>query len=249
MAGKLGRRPAVFTRRSVAGASLMRASLTRLGAPPSASVDRVSAIPAWGQMGNDELGDCTCADTAHALMLRTAATGTPIVPTDEQVIALYSAVSGYVPGNPSTDCGAVEADICAYLKQNGFLGHKSDNWVNLDPADLDGLRWSIELFGTCRLGLNLPNSAIDQFNAGQPWDVVASDDGSAGGHDVPLVRYDDDNFWCVTWGRLQPIKAAFLRQYLEEAHAELYFDWIAANGRSPGGLDLATLASDLNAIS
>lgn len=249
MAGRLGRLPPRLDRRTIASAAAMAAHLTRLGAPPSASVDRVSAIASWGSMGNDVLGDCTCADTAHALMLRTNAVGSMIVPTVDQVVALYSAVSGYVPGYPNTDRGAVEADVCAYMVSMGFLGHKADAFANLDPTNLDGLRWAVELFGTCRLGLDMPAYAMDQFDAGKPWDVDPSGDQTdEGGHDVPVVRYDDDMFWVVSWGRLQPVTAAFLRARLQEAHAELYFDWIAGNGRSPGGLDLSTLASDLASI-
>lgn len=232
-------------------AAVMANNLGRLGAPPSASVDRVSAISAraggWGMMMNDVLGCCTCSDSGHALMLRTAATGSIIVPTDVDIEKMYQSF-GYVPGNVSSDNGAAETDVCEYLKTTGLIGHKIDDYANLNPTDLDGLRWAVELFGSCRLGINLPNSAIDQFNNGQPWDVVADDGGIAGGHDVLLVWYDDDNFGVVTWGKEWPVSAAFLRKYLEEAHPELAFDWIAANGNAPSGFNLSTLVSDLRSI-
>lgn len=250
MAGKLGRRQPLYTRRAVSSAAMMSARLATLGAPPSASVDRVSSITDWGAMmnaGPGAIGDCTCADSAHTLMLRTNANGAMVRPTDEQVVALYEAVGGYIPGRPETDQGAVEAQVCQYLKETGFVGHKIDDYANLDPSNLDSMRWSVELFGSCRLGVNMPNSAMDQFDAGQPWDVTADDGGSAGGHDVPLVHYGD-LFYVVTWGKLQPVTEAFLRKYVEEAHAELAYDWIAANGRSPGGFDLATLAGDLSEL-
>lgn len=154
MAGKLGRQPAVFTARSVASASAMAATLDRLGTPPSASVDRVSAIKDWGLLGNDLYGCCFQADVGHSLMLRSAAEGALVTPTEDDVLALYKAIAGF-DGSPETDHGTSELAGCIYLERTGFLGHKATAFSNISTSNHNHLRWAIELFGHCRLGVNL----------------------------------------------------------------------------------------------
>lgn len=245
---KLGRKPARHTLRTMRSALIMASALDPLGTPPVVSNDYVGAVSVdWGMFLNDQLGDCVCADTAHSLMLRTANTSSIVIPTDNDVLALYEAVGSYVPGDSSTDNGCVCVDMCQYLENSGFLGHKSDATGVVDPQNLDHIRWTIQLFGACRIGLNLPQSAMDQFNSGQAWDVVGSTT-DLGGHDVPLVGYDGQFFYCVTWGRLQNLTPAFLSKYSEEAHSELFFDWIQAQGNSPSGFDLSDLATKLSEL-
>lgn len=181
-------------------------------------------------------------------MLRTANTSGIIVPTDDQVVAFYSATSGYVPGNDATDNGADEAIVCQRLVSTGFLGHKADAVGRVDPQNFSHISWCIQLNGCCRVGLNLPGYAEDQFDAGQPWDVSAGGDQSTEGHDVPLVDYRGGLFYCVSWGKKVPVTPGFLYKYCEEAWAELFFDWIAAQGAAPSGLDLGALAAKMKEL-
>lgn len=251
MAYAKGKKPAVHTMHTMRSALVMQKHLSALGPPPTASNDYVAAVNAatggdWGMMGNDAVGDCTCADDGHKLMLRSANSASKIViPTADQILAQYTAITGYdgTPGD-QTDEGADELTVCQYMKANGLLGSKSDDFASLDPNNFDFLKWGIQLFGAVRIGINLPNSAEDQFSADQPWAPVA---GSAieGGHDVPLVHYDSQYFYCVTWGKLQPVVPAFLPAYCDEAHLELFYDWIKEQGTAPSGLDLNQLDSDL----
>lgn len=244
-----GRKSPQHTRRSFRSMMLMGGALNALGAPPAASNDYVAAVKVpWQIFGNDSIGDCVPCDTAHSLMLRTANVGQIVVPSEAEVVALYSAVGGYRADHPSTDNGCEESAMCQYLVSTGFLGHKADAVGNIDPSNLDHLKWCVQLFGSCRLGLNLPGYAEDQFDAGQPWDVSNVGDQSTAGHDVPLVDYRGGTFTCITWGRAQQVSLAFLAKYCEEAHAELFPDWIAAQGVAPSGFDLATLSGKLKEI-
>jgi len=259
MQHKLGRLPARHTRRTMRSALAMARALDPLGPAPPVSNDYVAAVTAaWGMLGNDRLGDCVPADTGHALMLRTANVSTIVVPTEANVVALYSAVTGFDPnaapdasGENPTDQGTDEVTMCQYMMSTGWLGHRSAGTGAVDPANLDHVRWCVQLFGSCRLGVTLPQSASDQFDAGQPWDV-AGNATIVGGHDVPIVKYDSSYFYVVTWGSLVPMTPAFLARYVAndqgEAHAELYPDWIRSQGLAPAGLDLATLEADLRAI-
>jgi hypothetical protein len=257
---KYGRKPVRYVRGSLIRTHIIARYLSALGPPPGASPDWVSAVMqqsphGWGVDGNDLYGDCVFADCAHQEMLRTANVGTIVIPTTQQVLALYSAVTGFDPNNPYSDQGADEQTVVLYLTATGWLGRKLYAHASLDPTQFDQIKWVVCLFGASRLGINLPASAINQFNAGQPWDYVA---GSPldGGHDVPVVRYDaDGTIWVVTWGKLQPVTPAFMAAhyddgmpYVEEAHAELAFDWVNAAGASPSSLNLAQLLQDLTAV-
>jgi len=258
---KFGRKPARFTRASFARAHILARHLADLGPAPAASPDWVTEVMrqspgGWMMLGNDVVGDCTIADCGHQEMLRTANVGAITVPTTSQVLALYSAITGYNPSDPNTDQGADELTVIQYLTATGWLGNrKLDGSANLDPTQLDQLKWAVCLFGASRLGLNFPDSAMNQFNAGDAWDYVAGAQ-LAGGHDVPIVKYDGDGtIWIVTWGKLQPVTPAFMAAkfddgtpYVEEAHAELAFDWINAVGTSPSGFDLKALVEELNSV-
>ena len=252
MAKKYGRKPAVHTKRTMRLALAMARTLDPLGTPPPLSKDYVAAVTnqdpdAWGMMLNDQLGDCVCADTGHRLMLSSANTGAIIIPTNEQIEKLYEYVGNYNPADPSTDQGCDETTMCAFLMKNGFLGQKIAGTGPVDPTNLAHVKWCVELFGACRLGINVPDYFETQFDNGQPWDVEG-DPANAniiGGHDIPIVKYDGTYLYVVTWGQLQPMTPAALLAFTEEAHAELWDDWIAASGNAPSGVDLITLIKDL----
>ena len=228
----------------------MSRAIEPLGLPPDASNDYVSAVKVpWGMLGNDQYGDCVQCDTAHSLMLRTANAGEIVVPSEQDVLSLYTSVTGFDPKVPASDQGTDESTMCEYLQSTGFLGHKASSIGSIDPKNLDYVRWCIQLFGTCRIGLNLPYYADDQFTRGQPWDISTTGDQETGGHDVPLVDYRGGNFSCITWGKQQTITPAFLAKYCEEAHVELYPDWIRAQGTAPSNFNLAQLMADLQSIS
>jgi hypothetical protein len=246
---KLGRKPAHFNKQAMQSAIAMDAALRALGPPPASSRDYLAAVTSpWGMLLNDQLGDCVCADTGHALMLRTSnSTKATVIPTDDDILKLYETVGGYVPGEADTDGGCNESDMCHYLVQNGFLGHKANSTGHVEPLHTDNLKWCVELFGTCRVGINLPQSALDQNAAGQIWDVKG-DSTIVGGHDVPLVKYECDTLICLTWAKPQPMTLEFAKKYIDEAHSELFYDWIMEQGTAPSGFSLNDLSQRLLAI-
>lgn len=253
---KFGRKAPRPTMRSVRSAFVFEEHLNNLGPAPTASNDYVAAVDAvtggdWGMMGNDAEGDCTCADPAHTLMLRTANVGKIVIPTLDDVNAMYKVVSGWngVLNDPS-DAGADETTVCEYMESTGLCGHKSVKFGSVDWTNLDHLKWCIQLFGACRIGFQVPAYAMDQFNAGQPWDVSSTADSTiVGEHDVPFVKYDGTGLiYAVTWGKLQPVTLAFLAMFNQEAHAEVFPDWVQANGLTPPGFNLSQLVADLPGV-
>jgi hypothetical protein len=164
------------------------------------------------------------------------------------VLALYSAETGFNPNNPNSDQGTDEGSACEWLVVNGFLGHKASATGFVNPQNITHLKWCIQLFGGCKFGVNFPQSAMDQFNAGQPWTVIPNDGGIIGGHDVLGVRYNGSWFYVVTWGQVQQVDLAWILKYTEEAHVILFSDWIEKNGTAPSGFDLKALIAALPQI-
>lgn len=197
---------------------------------------------------NDSLGDCVCADSAHQVMIHTANAGSIVVPSNDDVLGLYEAVGGYKPTDPSTDQGCDETSMCEYLQATGLAGQKSAGSAMVDPTRLDNLRWAVQLFGACRLGIIVDDAMMQQFGSHQPWDTpAAANDTTAGGHDVPIVKYDAQYAYVITWGELQAVTWDLLANpaFLDEAHAEVWPDFIAATGSAPNGFSLSQLLADL----
>src|SRR5580698_5360811 len=101
----------------------------------------------WGMLGNDTIGDCTCAAIAHFLMLVTAHTGTMVTPSVSDVLSVYSAVSGYDPATGANDNGAAITDVLEYWRTTGISGHKILAWAAIDPTNIPEVKQGIWLFG------------------------------------------------------------------------------------------------------
>lgn len=258
--GKRGALP-----RDNAGLPTLEAYLTTDAALPSAPgiVDRESVVSSWPMYANDTVGDCTCAAMGHLLAALTAFSGVEpggAMFTDDTIIGMYSAVSGYVPGNESTDNGATLAAVCSYMTSIGITDttgrlHRLAGWAEIgDPTNLPLLKRVLSTFGTVYVAFNLPSSAETQFDDEQPWTYVPGSP-IAGGHCVCL-QYSavggpamPDNQTFITWGAEQKAGYSFSENYLSEAIAVVSQDWIDANGTSIAGLDLAQLLADSKSLS
>lgn len=258
---KYGRRPAVHNRHTMRSALLLARALDPLGPAPTVTTNDwrkpVNAATGgdWGMLGNDVAGDCTYADGGHTLMLRTANAGTIVIPTAADCLGAYSADTGYdqsqtdAQGNNPTDQGDDETAVCQFMMRTGICGHKSAGTAMVDPTNFDHIRWCVEIFGACRLGIMVGDESIDQFKAKQPWTTLATT--NPGGHDVPVVYCDADYAWVITWAGEQPIAWSLMAQprFLSEAHAEVYPDFVRQGGTSPRGFSLAQMLANMSALS
>ncbi len=240
------------------GALALAQALAPLGAPPSVSSDYVSAVDkatggGWGMDGNgpsphnpascpEGAGNCTIADSAHQIMLHTANAGSIVIPTATECLDTYFKLTG------GPDTGLDETTVCEAMQSAGLAGQKSAGSGMLDPARLDHIRWTVQIFGACRLGIIVDQKMEAQFSSEEPWTTpAASNDPNAGGHDVPVVQYDTEYAWVVTWGRLQPITWNLMAQpaFLQEAHAEVWPDFVRIGGTAPNGFSLDGLLAQL----
>jgi hypothetical protein len=230
----------------------LRLRLTPGAAPVVPAVaDWMSRVVDWPMYANDRYGDCVFAMIGHTIQaLSTYGQGTTATITDADVLAAYSAVTGFDPDDPSTDQGTVIQDALDYWRKHGIGGHKILAFAQIDHTDPTQVDAAVAQFGAVLLGINFPASAMEQFDAGQPWDVVRSDGGIEGGHAIPGGAYTatDGRVRIVTWARSVEMTAAFARRYVEEAWVVIAPEWLSAAGADPAGVDLAGLGAQFSAL-
>jgi hypothetical protein len=183
------------------------------------------------------------------LMLVSSYNGPMVVPKEQDVLTVYSAVSGYDPKTGANDNGAAITDVLDYWQTTGIAGHKILGWAAVNFQNILEVKQAIYIFGGVDLGVNLPNSAQSQFQANQPWDIVVPDGGIDGGHSVPNFGYGADGTNCITWAQRQPMSWAWFSKYCDEAYAVIDPAWLSAAQLTPSGFDLATLQQDLASLS
>lgn len=222
-AGALGKLPAVdFGAANVTLADVQAASLP--GAPVRFGNGTMFAD--WGMLGNDAVGDCAFAGSDHEHMCWTGIGNGGTLSakfTKANTLSDYSALTGYDPADPSTDQGTVVYQLMDYRRTVGVVDatgkrHKIDLAVRLPrPFDWSEFIRAVWAFKAVAIGTLIPQSAMEQFNAGQPWDYVG-DRNIEGGHYIPGVgTVDRDNeVTVITWGKRQRMTRAFFEAYVDE---------------------------------
>lgn len=221
---------------------------------PASKVYREYKVPSIAKQmfGNDEIGDCTCAGLANLRILFTSHTGKISIPTLQQVVSLYSAITGYIPGNESTDNGAAMTDVLNYWQTKGFVGNKILGWAQIDHTNETDRQLAVDLFGATYVGVQLPASAQDQFIEGQECHFeVISGSPIEGGHCIIHPGYGATGGAYVTWANwFVKASTAWEQTYIDEEYVVITQDWInQVTKKTPGGLDLVTLQQDLKALS
>lgn len=191
------------------------------------AIDWHSKVADWGMMLNDQLGDCTCAGDGHIILQQSTYGHNPVSVTDNDVLKAYEC-SGYVPGDPSTDQGWTVQDALDYLYIFGMAGVRILAYGEINHANHNAVKQAIFEFGALSLGVTLPDSAQQQFAAGQPWTVVSS--AIDGGHCIVAVGYDTDYVYAVTWGQVVKIAWTWWDAYVDEAWAVITEDWDTVTG-------------------
>lgn len=223
---------------------------TDLPAPPTAA-DWLSPVPAdaWGMLGNDAVGDCTIAGLAHKRIGDAWVNRARRLDISTADCLTYYGHFGYRPGDPSTDQGAVCQDVLAYWHRHGFKREKNLAYARVNVDDHNEIRQAINLFGQIYVGVTVTQSAEDQFNGDEIWDVARRSP-QLGGHCITLGAYDENGLDAVTWGRVQRLTWRWWDVYGDEA-------WVVFNpadfidrktGRDRAGLDLVTMRADYTAL-
>lgn len=226
--------------------------------PPPASCDYgAAAMPVLNDvMGNDRLGDCTCAGAYHIVGVETGNAGALFHATTEQVVADYSAIGGYVQGDESTDNGCDEEQCLAYWRNTGFAdGTKLAGYVALDPSDTDEVKTAIYLFENCYFGCELPEKWCDDMPAasGFVWDV-AGDPVPENGHCFIGYGFTQSGILVDTWGLTGTVTWGAVRKYCAASaggalYVMLTLDQLARGASiAPNGIQWSQLVNDFNTL-
>lgn len=213
------------------------------------TIDWISRVPSWPMYLNDRIGDCTCAGVGHAIQALTAFATTEKTVTDNDVLKAYEAVSGYNPSTGANDNGAVMQDVLHYWFHTGLAGHKISAYASVNIRNLAEMRSALRWFGSVYIGINVPQSAEDQFSAGQPWAVDPGADNSIiGGHAVVIQEWDPQYARLITWGAVQRMTWDWFEKYGEEAWVVVTPDFIEANGLEASGVSMHQLVADFQTL-
>jgi len=195
---------------------------------------------------NDVLGDCTAAGVAHALALWESYQQPLRFMSDEEVIQLYSETSGYVSGEPETDRGAACQDVLMHWSRSGVelagSRDKLEAFCSLDAKNHSHIYQALWLFGGLYAGVGLCVAQQSQ----DTWDL-GGDPTPWGGHCVLVVAADAEGLTCITWGVLKRLTWRWWDAATEEVFGMLSGRW-AASGRSPAGVALNELRSDMDQL-
>jgi hypothetical protein len=224
--------------------------------PPPDSVDWTRGLPAdLGPMLNNRLNDCSCAAFYHALQVWSFnATGTIETEPDSNVEALYSAVSGYKPGEaaPGPECGMQDV-LTHILKSGAPVGpdgkrvNKLAAFLEVDHRHSDDLKRTIQECGVAYIGVDIP-AYLHTGPVPAVWDVEHENTKIIGGHAVAAAGYDAQGVQAISGGKIYTLTWAYLGKYTHEAYALADVSWIEAKGTSPAGLTLEQLERQMQAL-
>jgi hypothetical protein len=209
-----GKKPAKFDERNL----LLSTVLKKVTPPASYDFDtKHKGIPT-PMFGNDQYGDCVIAGRAHQTLRFEVQEQKTIIPiTDREVITEWRKENG------NTDNGLYVLDSLKLWRKQGWIAGKK--------------RYSIKAFAQCNhaetlevktaifsdigigIGMALPDTAIDEFNAGKPWTDVELPPNPYNGHYVFISGYDKSGLKCITWAKKQKMSWAFFKRYTDEAYA------------------------------
>jgi hypothetical protein len=239
MSFKLGRKPGVIP------AGLRDLTFYAAGALPAAPASvAVPAVTAWGMDANDHYGNCGVAGINHYFMADAAVAGiTEASATDPQIVNYYLA---YTKGQ---DDGVVLSDFLSYVRSNGFYGHTISAYAPVGVQDVPTLQFAVNAYGAAYTGITVTQAMMDAVEGGtwQPWTTDMAQGAPIGGHCIPLVGYDDQYLYAVTWGAVQKISYPCWHTIAEEAWAVITGEFITSGGDTRG-VDLQALQTDLSKV-
>jgi hypothetical protein len=255
MSHKLGRKPAVSDLRVP---YLHTLALAKTLPPPPEWVNWYADVGDWSALGNDVAGCCVEAMAGHAVQQFASYADRVVVPTAAESLALYSEITGYDPTNPASDQGTVVLGpgglIQHWLTKGVVFGGQrtfATGFAQVRVDDMTMLRQAVHFFGGVGLGLDLPDSVIEDADVPYMWDDAAGP--TAGGHEVWLCGYDTsasgEAYWdFVSWGERYRMSEAFLLATAREAVCVYDPDSLNARGLNADDFDATQLFAAMAAI-
>jgi hypothetical protein len=223
--------------------------------PPADWDETPAAVGALHQMYlNDTLGCCVIASLAHKIGVWMANAGNPFMLTDSDIKRLYSAIGGYVDGDPSTDQGCDLQEAVAYVVQKGPFfpsnAHKALGYVGVNINDATEMRIAVWLFGYLDLGYALPDNFQAPGGDGFTFSDLSGNPNMGEGHCMGVPgRYGSSTLGCSTWGMIGDQTDQWVQKFcVGQCFATLSADSLnQASKKAPNGFDITQLQADLQA--
>jgi len=225
--------------------------------PAMGDIDRESKVKDWPMYLNDQLGSCTIAEKGHQFGAMRVYAGFPEpLFSEAEILTAYSAVSGYIPGDPFTDNGADPVTVLQRMSQVGLTDttghvHKVSGWAAFgDPRNASLMAQVLNTFGSVSIAFNCTQNFEEDFNAGLPV-TYDPNSPSVGGHMVCLQRRSVGGVGVlqeITWGAIQRVTRRYNWHQVQDAYVVISEDWITANGTTVEGLDLEQLLADMGDV-
>jgi hypothetical protein len=206
----------------------------------------------WQVLYNDKAGDCVIAAALHLFKAWFKSIGIDYEPTDQDAINLYKVFNpNYNPETGEGDNGCNILDVIKYLCNTGIvingITHKFGAFTELDIKNINEFITATYLFHGTFIGVQLPQSAVDQFNNNQDW-VIVKGSPIVGGHGIIYIAVPDkDGMNPVTWGKKIRATLEWILEYTDEAYAIIGNDYLNG-GKTTEGFDIDQLKADLVAI-
>ena len=206
--------------------------------PPSVTVPNYGL---WGMLGNDQYGDCGIASLEHGFMCDSVITHEQreAQATDQQ------AVTYYLTYNNGQDVGVNLSQYLAYVRTHGYYGHSIEAYAPVAVHDVPTLQTVVWMYGFAYTGIVVTREMQEAFQNNQPWTADLLNFPIIGGHAVPIVGYDDQYLYVITWGGVQAISYSAWHAMSSEAWATITGEFVGRHGDGRG-VSLAALKADLN---
>jgi len=222
---KLGKLPAKIDDRTIKLKSILR-ELPALPDRYDIDISRPVAIP-YRMFLNDVLGNCVVVTKVNWLLRAEAFEQKKLLKiSDEEVRKQYFKETG------GPDTGLYMLDSLKDWRKNGIpLGQRKlaclkrageiyniHAFAALNPGDPEDIRASVCLLNGAPVGLWLPQSAMDQFATGNPWEYVGNNS-NVGGHAIMCNGYNEIGPQYLTWGKRVQATWKFHDKFCDEAYA------------------------------
>lgn len=265
MVGKLGKCPVSHDARDIRFGAIKAGAAVVLPHPPAnfghGLIYRDGDGPSdWQMNGNGPddtvspgfqgASDCVFAAFAHITREANKIAGRTIHITGKESIGDYSACTGYVLGDDTTDQGTDMRAGMKYWQKTGILDtngnrHKIAAYVSIDPTNLTELWEACYLFSAVAIGFEFQQAQDDQFTSGT-WDYDPNSP-IVGGHCVPAFGRNHGRIGVVSWADHLWFTQNAYQHLNDETWAFVYPDELR-NGKTERGMDLSALNTALEAL-
>ena len=210
-----------------------------LKAPPTVAVP---TFPDWGMLGNDQYGDCGVAGLQHGFEADAT-----ITKADESFPVTQQTIDYYLKYTNGQDAGVVLADFLDYVRRHRFYNHTISAYAPVTVHDVPTLQAAVYLYGFVYAGITVCSDMQTAFQKHEPWTGAICSGGIIGGHCVPIVGYDDQFIYVITWGGVQAISYSAWHLIATEAWAIISGEFEKAHGDGRG-VSLTALKNDLDKL-